>query len=1053
MRGRFESWLAAALVAWSGARCRGGIAAPAAGAPQEGRAREEQEAGEAGEAVEELDESVRAPAAALEFSRAPRAALFGEEARPRESPFLLERPDGRTTLGFVEWTPGEGDRIVLCDLAPGGVEVARRIENDPPAAIVGPVGVLDVDGRACVFWIEPSTGAPRLRGAREQGQGFSAQVTLAGGADHALLAPSGPRLDAVLHSDGRVWIAWESEAVLESPGAAAGGEGGVLATSAPLRRRGVHAAPVGEDLSIGAALLVSEADCSGRDPSIASAGGMLWIAWVDARRGEDEVRLRSLDPASRRLGPTIDVSADPRGDDFHPSLAAARNGDLWIAWDRAEVPARGGSAPASLSAGARDDAFDVSVRVACVRGGAVLVPRSRHAGVPDGAVPGALLLSTGGGLPRNRLDRADRPWVAYRHLFRNPAMRGHEGFPVLLQWLGASGWSNPIEIERSAGVPDEPSLIPSSAGAPESDVTVAFPCDQRFELTTRRDRHQVPPAIAAPLRARGVHLTKSYGTSGIGLAHARARPDGASASPAAAPELVPRPANGAHLPPRPLAGRLDDPFVTGERRFEIARGGASADRWQVFFGDLHAHSSVSRCTSGLEPGPADRYEQARDLLLCDFLALTDHSGQMRPLSWWQLEKLASLHRSPSFCALSGFEWSTVAHGHHDVILRGGLSPVVGDTAALGTLYQRLRPGECLAIPHRSADPKSAVDFSALDERFTRLIEVYQAQSGSYEFDGCFKQARGALALGCFAQDALAAGLKLGFVAGTDHGHGQAWACVLAKSLERESLFEALSARRTYGATAKGMLVDLRVDDGVMGEEVTCRAPPRVRVHVRGTAELAEVVVFRNGRAWRGTRVEGVKSANRLAPARLVLRLPGGTRAPASAFTLSLRASRGRFEALEDRRAGAAAGPAAGWSLAAAEAVFTWPEGLEPAAGAAEHPLHVRGAEEATFELDARTATPGAGPGDAAGTGGAKARATFAELLARPLVLDAPGGECALLLDPGDSVVELEKGLGVRELTEEWVDEDPPAGDSWYYVRMIQTDGEIAWSSPVFVTRE
>ena len=32
----------------------------------------------------------------------------------------------------------------------------------------------------------------------------------------------------------------------------------------------------------------------------------------------------------------------------------------------------------------------------------------------------------------------------------------------------------------------------------------------------------------------------------------------------------------------------------------------------------------------------------------------------------------------------------------------------------------------------------------------------------------------------------------------------------------------------------------------------------------------------------------------------------------------------------------------------------------------------------------------------------------------------------------------------------YVDEKPPAGPKWYYVRIEQTDGEIAWSSPVWL---
>ena len=41
------------------------------------------------------------------------------------------------------------------------------------------------------------------------------------------------------------------------------------------------------------------------------------------------------------------------------------------------------------------------------------------------------------------------------------------------------------------------------------------------------------------------------------------------------------------------------------------------------------------------------------------------------------------------------------------------------------------------------------------------------------------------------------------------------------------------------------------------------------------------------------------------------------------------------------------------------------------------------------------------------------------------------------------------GLGVREL-DVAVDDDGSAGDAFYYARVFQVDGEMAWSSPIWV---
>src|SRR5262249_12311628 len=158
----------------------------------------------------------------------------------------------------------------------------------------------------------------------------------------------------------------------------------------------------------------------------------------------------------------------------------------------------------------------------------------------------------------------------------------------------------------------------------------------------------------------------------------------------------------------------------------------------------------------------------------------------------------------------GFEWSTRAFGHFNVVLRerddGVVSPK-GDASRPETLWQRLREGHALTIPHHSAMTRRANDWDHYDPRFMRVAEIYQSDHGGCEVKGGFRQSRDGCTAGRFVQDALARGLELGLVASTDHGRGAAYAGVLAERLDRESIFDALYARRCFAATTKGMLVD------------------------------------------------------------------------------------------------------------------------------------------------------------------------------------------------------------------------------------------------------
>ncbi|HEY8506663.1 MAG TPA: hypothetical protein VIL46_18920, partial [Gemmataceae bacterium] len=54
-----------------------------------------------------------------------------------------------------------------------------------------------------------------------------------------------------------------------------------------------------------------------------------------------------------------------------------------------------------------------------------------------------------------------------------------------------------------------------------------------------------------------------------------------------------------------------------------------------------------------------------------------------------------------------------------------------------------------------------------------------------------------------------------------------------------------------------------------------------------------------------------------------------------------------------------------------------------------------------------------------------------------------------VLRDSDVVATLEpEGI---EFAGEWTDPDPPAGEHYYYVRVLQKDQELAWTSPMWVT--
>lgn len=74
------------------------------------------------------------------------------------------------------------------------------------------------------------------------------------------------------------------------------------------------------------------------------------------------------------------------------------------------------------------------------------------------------------------------------------------------------------------------------------------------------------------------------------------------------------------------------------------------------------------------------------------------------------------------------------------------------------------------------------------------------------------------------------------------------------------------------------------------------------------------------------------------------------------------------------------------------------------------------------------------------------RFTLGELAAETVERDGP------LLEQRVVARRLSRKTGPSEASFEWCDDDPPEGTNTYWVWVTQTDGELAWSSPVFVDR-
>jgi hypothetical protein len=248
---------------------------------------------------------------------------------------------------------------------------------------------------------------------------------------------------------------------------------------------------------------------------------------------------------------------------------------------------------------------------------------------------------------------------------------------------------------------------------------------------------------------------------------------------------------------------------------------------------------------------------------------------------------------------------------------------------------------------------------------------------------------------------------------------------LATELTREGLWEALRAHRCYGTSGPRIILDVSVNGRPMGAELITSEPPVVRCRVLGTAPLDTVEVRR------GLETVHVETVRPLPqpddPWRVRIAWRGARnrgRARALDWSGSLSVTGGRITAVANYAIDSPLDGVIAWGAAHARwrshTVGDW-DGVV---------LDLDGDERTTLHVVMPTISFAARLGD---------------LGTRGIVHPGP------LLEQRVVVQRLAPRDGPSELSFEWRDESPAPGINPYWVWVTQMDGELAWSSPVYLT--
>jgi len=455
----------------------------------------------------------------------------------------------------------------------------------------------------------------------------------------------------------------------------------------------------------------------------------------------------------------------------------------------------------------------------------------------------------------------------------------------------------------------------------------------------------------------------------------------------------------------------------------------------------------------------DFFRYARDVAGISFAGYQPNAHRVSGAEWTEQQQAERDYYDPGrFVPLPGYEWSGEVRdgGHHNVyfyrhgrpIRRSSHTDIItdepdrdSDLPHITDVHNAFRSTDTVITPHVGG---GRADLVYHDPNLEPVIEVTSTH-GTFEW---------------FLRDALERGYKLGFIGGSDGYTGRpgaeypgylerrytkgGLAGVYAEDLTIAGILDALRARRAYGTTGARIYVQVDANGHPMGAEYATRAGPTVCATVRGTAPLESVELYRGlERAY----VHPLPNQ----PAANAVRIlwEGASRKTSYSGAIwdgELRVSGGRvalqrtirFDSPRSRVFGAHA------------------EGLRWHAVSCGYRsgfiLEVEGDPEIRLVVNTSLITmPSYGGFAQTGpkrmsyspTERVSARVHVSELADGPRIV-----EIGLL--GRRLVIERAPKAETTDITFAFTDPAPQPGTNPYWLRVVQTDMEMAWTSPVFV---
>lgn len=486
----------------------------------------------------------------------------------------------------------------------------------------------------------------------------------------------------------------------------------------------------------------------------------------------------------------------------------------------------------------------------------------------------------------------------------------------------------------------------------------------------------------------------------------------------------------------------------------------SAQDFQLHWADPHGGQVASAAKIG------DFFRYARDVSGIQFVGYQRNADVISKDDWAIQQHQEREYYDPGhFIPIPGFEWSgrTPQGGHHNVYFRRHDQPVRRNPPAeapravdtetelthIRDVYQAYRNTDTIITPHVGGEHSN---LTWHDPTLEPAMEITSSH-GSFEWA---------------IREIMERGYQMGFLGGSDCYTGRpgddrpghqlrryaksGLTGIYTRDVTLEGFFEAMRARRVYATTGARIILHVESNGYLLGSKYTTWDKPRMSVHVVGTAPLESVEIYRGIQ-----KVYAHAFDRRPVPNRVRILWSGASRMSSYSGIVwqgSATSDRASIESVDALRFDS---PRSNFETSDGEpqerTCVTWhawgcgyPMGIV---------LKLNGDEDAELNVALACQTITGPMYGGHGEAGPPRRISFAQADRVSLSValsELQRGPVELPLGVLDRQlsVSLANDPGPHEVRFEYTDEAAEPGVNRYWVRVIQSDQEMAWSSPIFV---